>query len=242
MAASPPAADKTILAAPRPKPTVANPYATFISQPVSRPVAVAPTFAESIPQAQRPAASPILKFVGAGLMFVFFFIIILSLGGWFVFRNFFPASAPPTATATSTPPAITATLAVIVASTEMPTLTPTLESTATITPTVTATLPPLYVRINGISINTANNYVVEYETFGYTESLPGMHIHFFFDTVSVEQAGAPGSGPWKLYGGPRPFSGYRASDRPAGATQLCALVANANHTIIPGSGNCFQLP
>jgi hypothetical protein len=83
---------------------------------------------------------------------------------------------------------------------------------------------------------------VEYETFGYTEVLPGMHVHFFFDTVPVEQAGSPGSGPWYLYGGPRPFTKYREVDRPTNATQMCALVANANHSIIPESGNCFNLP
>jgi hypothetical protein len=69
-----------------------------------------------------------------------------------------------------------------------------------------------------------------------------MHVHFFFNTVSVEQAGSPGSGPWYLYGGPRPFTKYSEADRPADATQMCALVANNNHSIIPGSGNCMNLP
>jgi hypothetical protein len=98
------------------------------------------------------------------------------------------------------------------------------------------------VRINGITISTRNQYVVEYETFGYTEELPGQHVHFFFDTVPPEQAGMPGSGPWKLYGGPRPFTGYLVSDRPRSATRMCALVANANHSVIAESGNCVDLP
>jgi hypothetical protein len=86
------------------------------------------------------------------------------------------------------------------------------------------------------------NFVVEYETFEYQEVLPGMHVHFFFNTVTQENAGSPGYGPWILYGGPRPFTQYKLSDRPANATQMCALVANSNHSIQPNSGNCFDLP
>ena len=69
-----------------------------------------------------------------------------------------------------------------------------------------------------------------------------MHIHFFFNTVAPDQAGMPGKGPWLIYGGPRPFSGYAINKTPDGATQMCALVANPNHTIIPESGNCLDLP
>ncbi|PKN86719.1 MAG: hypothetical protein CVU46_06825 [Chloroflexi bacterium HGW-Chloroflexi-8] len=120
--------------------------------------------------------------------------------------------------------------------------TPTATWTPAPTEIPTATMPALYVRINGISINDDQRYVVDYETFGYTEQLPGRHVHFFFNTVSPEQAGMPGSGPWILYGGPRPFTGYRVSDKPAMATHMCALVANSDHSIILESGNCFDLP
>ncbi|HUN22981.1 MAG TPA: protein kinase [Anaerolineales bacterium] len=109
-------------------------------------------------------------------------------------------------------------------------------------PTETPTPEGPVVRILGITIDSYNRYVVEYETWGYTETLPGMHVHFFFDTVTEENAGSPGYGPWILYGGPRPFTGYRTSDKPAAATRMCALVANANHSIIPASGNCWNLP
>ncbi len=64
----------------------------------------------------------------------------------------------------------------------------------------------------------------------------------FLDTVSPEKAGMPGSGPWVLYGGPRPFTGYTIYQRPKDANQMCALVANANHSIIFESGNCVDLP
>lgn len=114
--------------------------------------------------------------------------------------------------------------------------------TDTPSPTATATMPPLYVRINSITLSAGYTYVVDYETFGYTEKLPGMHVHFFFNTVSPDQAGMPGNGPWVLYGGPRPFTRYTISDRPAKADQICALVANADHTVIPESGNCMALP
>ncbi|MFL7792895.1 MAG: hypothetical protein AB8I69_12200, partial [Anaerolineae bacterium] len=64
----------------------------------------------------------------------------------------------------------------------------------------------------------------------------------YFDTVPESQAGVPGSGPWILYGGPRPFTQYGEGDRPGGATSMCARVANADHSIIYGSGNCYPLP
>jgi len=110
--------------------------------------------------------------------------------------------------------------------------------------TPTATVPPgmPYVRINEITIDDQQHYVVAYETFEYTEQLPGVHVHFFFDTVTPENAGVPGSGPWFLYGGPRPFTQYTLHDRPAGATQMCALVANSDHSVQPNSGNCVYLP
>jgi hypothetical protein len=83
---------------------------------------------------------------------------------------------------------------------------------------------------------------VDYQVFGFQPALPGRHVHFFFDTVSVADAGVPGKGPWFLYAGPVPFTGYKVSDRPAAATQMCILVANANHSIVKDTGNCMDLP
>lgn len=132
----------------------------------------------------------------------------------------------PTPTATNTPPTATV----------EPSLTP----TASIT--TTETVPPgFYVRINEIGIE-GDRYLVEYETFEYTETLPGMHVHFFFDTVPPDQAGVPGSGPWILYGGPRPFMEYKLNQRPPAATSMCALVANADHSVQQDTGNCVELP
>ena len=118
------------------------------------------------------------------------------------------------------------------------------------TPTPTETAVPLtptpstpYVVITSILLEN-NRYVVDYEVHNFPES-PSLHVHMFFDTVPPEQAGMPGSGPWKLtwgvYGDP-PFTEYGPANRPAAATQMCALVANPNHSVQPGSGNCFDLP
>ena len=140
------------------------------------------------------------------------------------------AESPEPTVGDTTPATATATLP----PTEIPT--PTLIPTATVPPGIP------YVRINGITIDDQQRYVVAYETYEYTEQLPGMHVHFFFDTVPPEQTGVPGSGPWILYGGPRPFTQYRVSDRPTHANQMCALVANADHSIQLNSGNCMDLP
>ena len=98
-----------------------------------------------------------------------------------------------------------------------------------------------YVTIDGITIEDGV-YVVEYATYEYEAELPGEHVHFFFDTVPPEEAGVPGSGPWILYGGPSPFTEYTTADRPDGATQLCALVANPDHSVVADSGTCVDLP
>jgi serine/threonine-protein kinase len=160
-----------------------------------------------------------------------------------------PADTPtatPEPTATDEPP--TATLAPT-ATNAPPTITLP-PPTATNPPPPTATNPPpptattavtqLSVRINSITLD-GSTYVVNYETFGYTETLPGTHIHFFFNTVPPEQAGDPGSGPWELYGGPRPFTRYTTGQR-GSATQMCALVANPDHSVMANSGNCVNLP
>ncbi len=95
--------------------------------------------------------------------------------------------------------------------------------------------------MTGITVS-GGRYVVDYDVFGYKPALPGRHIHFFFNTVSVANAGVPGKGPWFLYAGPEPFKGYKVSDRPNGADQLCALVANPDHSIVKNTGNCIDLP
>lgn len=112
-------------------------------------------------------------------------------------------------------------------------------SAATAVPQPTESGP----RVQITSVTESNGrYVINFEATGYVPTLPGMHVHFFFNTVTPENAGSPGSGPWKLYGGPSPFTEWTVADRPAGASQMCALVANADHSVQLGTGNCVNLP
>jgi uncharacterized repeat protein (TIGR01451 family) len=102
--------------------------------------------------------------------------------------------------------------------------------------------PPEYTaEITGITLD-GNQYLVTFETRGFTPQFPGQHVHFFFNSVPPEQAGVPGSGPWYVYDGGSPFTGYAIADRPGEATQLCILVANPDHSVIQGTGNCYDLP
>ncbi len=86
-------------------------------------------------------------------------------------------------------------------------------------------VPPgvLFAMIKNISVNVQDRYVVDYETFEFVEKIPcNYFVHFYFDTVSQDNTGDPGRGPWIAYGGPRPFIGYAISNRPA-AANLVAL-------------------
>jgi serine/threonine-protein kinase len=100
----------------------------------------------------------------------------------------------------------------------------------------------LRVEIQNINLDSAGRYVVEYQTTGFTEQLPGTHMHFFFDNVSPDEVGIEGAGDRRMFGGPSPFTGYTQAERPADASRMCVLVANPDHSIIPNSGNCFTLP
>ncbi|MBI5932310.1 MAG: protein kinase [Chloroflexi bacterium] len=254
---------------PAPKPagmeTVASPSApdmTLAQQP-SKPAGKMDTVAVSAPKAPttqtstsissprqtppRPAANNTRLFLLLGAGGVGIFLLVAVVAGFFLLKNLFGSGAIVAAQTntpeSNAPAAATNTFAVVVAppQQETPTLTPEpiIVPTDTIVPT--NTFPALFVQITNITLN-GNQYVVEYETYGFTEQLPGMHIHFFFNTVTPEQAGSPGSGPWILYGGPRPFTKYDVGNKPSAATQMCALVANANHSIILESGNCVYLP
>jgi serine/threonine-protein kinase len=154
-----------------------------------------------------------------------------------------PATAAVLPSPTNAPVLPTATVAPLATATSSPTPTPSPTETPTDTPapTATPTTAGLSATITQILID-GNQYRIFFTTAGYTAQLPGRHVHFFFDTVTEAQAGVPGGGPWKLYGGPSPFTEYLVSDRPAGASRMCILVANADHSIQPGSGNCVALP
>lgn len=121
--------------------------------------------------------------------------------------------------------------------TSAPTQSPTLDANK---PTP---LPPGFPFVQIISVKQEGEfYQVEYETIGFIESSTGRHIHFFFNNINPNDAGFPGPGPWFMHTGPRPFIAATLADRPPEATQICALVAEMNHEVIPNSGNCMDLP
>jgi serine/threonine-protein kinase len=152
------------------------------------------------------------------------------------------ASASPTATATANPsPTVTSTPIIIATIAPLPTVTATPLPTVIIQPLPTIIAVPVdEVRILGITVD-GSRYAVEFAT-GFDAVLPGQHVHFFYDTVPQTEAGLPGSGPWILYAGDSPFTGYTVASKPGSATQMCALVANANHSVNLGTGNCVKLP
>jgi hypothetical protein len=196
-----------------------------------------------------------------GSILAVFALLCLVAGGVFAYSNYIAPNAGggnpqnPAGQNTSTTGAVpivsvpesgTSTQAVAITPTiglPTETPTPTLVPTETLTPTPTIPVGIPFSRINAITIE-GDRYVVDYETFEFTEKISAttLHVHFFFDTVPPEEAGTPGQGPWKLYGGPRPFKDYLLSNRPLNATKMCILVANPNHSVQPNSGNCVQLP
>lgn len=239
--------EQTLLPSNAPVETGGIPTATSPEQPSIRPT--------STGQVQTTSTSPKrtlpIPLIGIGIIVVLGLICLI--GGGYLAYNQFLGGGGPLSKATDTVPVVamidTTQPSLILTSTATvtpapPTNTPPPTKTPTQTQTPTATVPVgiPFSRINNITIDDQGRYVVDYETFEFTEKLPGMHVHFFFNTVPPEQAGVPGSGPWILYGGPRPFKGYKVSDRPQAATQMCILVANPDHSVHANSGNCYDLP
>jgi hypothetical protein len=189
--------------------------------------------------------------IGTGLLG----LLVVLLLGYQILRGGSPPGGEPTETVTPTravAAVVQPSATVTPTETESPTATGTLEPTST--PTLTATptlgLPPTatfpagvpFAYIREITLDTNKRYIVEYDTLTFVEQVPGVHVHFFFDTVLPEHAGHPGSGPWYMWGGPRPFNKYRQSDHTALAAQMCILVANPDHSVQLNTGNCMILP
>ncbi len=101
------------------------------------------------------------------------------------------------------------------------------------------------VTITDIAVEDGR-YVVGYEA-NY-EPLIGsgdsVHIHFFWNVYDVHEAGAgPDAKTWILYDIPAPFQEYAVSDRPEGATQMCATPATSSHEVLnERSFHCMDLP
>ena len=102
--------------------------------------------------------------------------------------------------------------------------------------------PPETVAITDIGV-ADGRFIVDYETFGYTEDMLSLHVHFYWNDIREYEAGmGPYEQDWFVWAGPRPFDGYLVGDRPPGATEMCAVVANPDHTVLTGTGNCMALP
>ena len=218
--------------------------AETVPAPASSPPPAATPPPVAAAAATTPAARrvPPLAIAGvAGLI-----LILVAAAGAFALLPKGPSSSPtagasvpvavtsPSASAAASPPASPSAVASAVA--------PSVAPTATAAPTPTPTPSGRQARILSIKLS-GSTYVVDYQVFGYQQQLPGRHVHFFWNTLPPSQAGMPQKNPkWYVYAGPIPFKGWKTSNRPSGATALCILVANADHTVVQGTGNCVDLP
>jgi trimeric autotransporter adhesin len=115
-----------------------------------------------------------------------------------------------------------------------------LASSATIVPSssvvASSSALPLSVNIPGnIGLSSDNlNYIVDFATTNFVPTPGSNHVHFYYDTEANTVLD-------KMYSSPAPYN-LAVSTKPAGATQLCIIVANASHQIIPNSGVCKLLP
>jgi hypothetical protein len=91
----------------------------------------------------------------------------------------------------------------------------------------------LSVAITNIKI-IGTQYSVDFTPSGYTPTQGETHTHFYYNTEENIIMN-------KMFSGPSPYS-LDTTTKPAGATQLCAIVSEANHAVIANSGNCFDLP
>ncbi len=114
-----------------------------------------------------------------------------------------------------------------------------------------------FVCMTSVSIDSSGALKATFEPTGFIPtvgSAPNRHIHFFFPTPSVladeRNAGISGSdrSTWIAWDDPTfgpgfaqaPFQLDEAVE--VGVTELCVLVAEADHVILPGSGNCVPIP
>ncbi|HLF74600.1 MAG TPA: protein kinase [Anaerolineales bacterium] len=248
-AKAPPPATMVEAELPRPQPS-----ATVVeSQPISRPVSApaGQTVVEAAPKppaASAPAAKPAASrrtiwLIGAGLAAVICIGAVFAIGRGILGGAASEPPADPTQTLSLATATSVATEEQVLVALATETLVFTETPSATATPDFTATPEGPYVVITGIRVE-GSLYAVDYEVHNFPQE-PALHVHMFFDTVPPEQAGSPASGNWKLtwgvYGNP-PFTQYGIANRPAGATQMCSLVANPNHSVQLGTGNCVDLP
>ncbi len=225
-----------VVAAPAPTPTIPPPPRRPRRPRPRRPRPPPPAAALARePAAGRPARRSIVPLVGGLGAVALVAAVAIGASGMLTGGVAPEASASPSASVALASPSPSP----IASATPLPTPVPTVAPTPV--PTPTPTPAGRQARILGIT-TSGGNYVVDYAVFNYDQVLPGRHVHFFFDTVAQTQAGVPGKGPWILYAGPVPFTKYKVSDRPNSASRMCILVANSDHSVVQGTGNCVDLP
>jgi len=74
---------------------------------------------------------------------------------------------------------------------------------------------------------------VDFKTTGFAPSVNGQKIRFYYNTMNPKLQGFD-------YAGTSPLVGRY--DRPAAATELCAIVVTADYEVRNGTGNCVKLP
>jgi hypothetical protein len=142
--------------------------------------------------------------------------------------------------------------------TAVPTPVPTEEPTAVPTPTPLP-FPPDARRVELTEIQpNGSTFEVFYDTFNYEPSFAAgeFHIHFFWDTYPPASVGSTSSpqNPWVVWAldgnGDKRFDdpdGRLASQRPADADAICAIVATSDHAvdapeIVDATVSCIDLP
>jgi actin-like ATPase involved in cell morphogenesis len=91
-----------------------------------------------------------------------------------------------------------------------------------------------------------DQFVVQYSTLNYEPDIDGQfHVHFFFDTTPITEAGNPGHGDWVVYdldeNGEKVYR-FPVTDVPSDATALCAAVAAHNHSLDSLESSCAPIP
>ncbi len=136
----------------------------------------------------------------------------------------------------------------LVATTVPPTSVP--PGSTTVPPVGSSTVPPTTIADPGIQ-TTIESIVADGDAYeitwaaNFAADVNAQHVHLYWDTVGVENAGTQGSGPWEL----TDVSPYRSenvlrpSNRPAGATAICITAADAGHAVIDfGVEQCMPAP
>ncbi|MDY7101884.1 MAG: hypothetical protein S0880_11915, partial [Actinomycetota bacterium] len=118
----------------------------------------------------------------------------------------------------------------------------------------------LYVCATEVSVDaTTGSLVVPFESSGFEPEIAAgqLHVHFYLNVPPMSEnelnagSSGPNSGTWVLWDTPLTFAntgdnGRQAytveQARAAGATQICTIIAEDTHAVIPNTGNCLDLP